>query len=402
MVQLRLTSTKTSDFSPLGSAWQRSYELIRREVAKLGPRYEALFAEPFPSPQGDSIDWYAIARGKMLLVDDLPEEERDAAWADFNALLSNVAEHGQRLARSSDPEQRRLGEALSQATTYPDTQSVYLVGDQPVVICWAHRSSSGKVPRGALINKEAPTKVLSPAAEPDAAPPFSTALAVDQRPASRWSWLWWLLWGATGAMALVIAWLVIPACGLSAVSWLNFCPAPAQASIVDHLRDRDVQLNRIERLERELRLAELSCRPQQATLPERPADEFDRRIEREGGDTDAQYKITLIWDSQNDLDLDMRCPNGKRLYFNDKKQCGAALNLDRNTNTTIVPEPVENIVFKGVPAPGTYVVGVRNYRNREATSNAYKLRIQKGTDVQTITGNVPRPGMKDEYPIEFP
>ena len=59
-----LVTTSTQGLQPLGSAAQRSFELVATTVRqRLGAEHAALFAEPVVTDHGDQIDWYAQTHG---------------------------------------------------------------------------------------------------------------------------------------------------------------------------------------------------------------------------------------------------------------------------------------------------------------------------------------------------
>ena len=88
------------------------------------------------------------------------------------------------------------------------------------------------------------------------------------------------------------------------------------------------------------------------TIAEAPIDDdMDERLIREGGKSGA-VQVTLSWDDYNDLDLHLFCPDGERIYFNNKtSECGGELDVDMNVKP-VSNNPVENIVWENIPTPG--------------------------------------------------
>lgn len=119
--------------------------------------------------------------------------------------------------------------------------------------------------------------------------------------------------------------------------------------------------------------------------------EISERVEREGG-KEGEIQISLAWDDYNDLDLHVYTPSRERIFFNNKKsKCGGELDVDMN----VKPEsrqPVENIVWKEVPAPGKYKVVVHFYRHhkREGTTkqSKYRLRVSIKGVVREYIGTI--------------
>lgn len=113
-------------------------------------------------------------------------------------------------------------------------------------------------------------------------------------------------------------------------------------------------------------------------------DDFDERLEREGGKTGVM-QITLLWNNYNDLDLHVFCPSGERIYFNNRKsKCGGELDVDMNVKPTS-RTPVENVVWMEEPAKGDYRVCVHHYarhrrwRTRDPTKFRVRVRYEDDT-----------------------
>lgn len=260
MSSRRLASSRTADLTPLGTSGQRAFEVIRREAAALGPEYEALFAEPFMSPEGDIIDWYAAGTGSAIPLGAADEERQIAGRARLDELIAGIISKADSLSQDADPERRRLGEALRNAVEVPDEASIYLVGDQPVLINWAHQANTVQARAGVLTTRLAapPQPVLSAAGPRTQIGPAETI--VDRPSGSRGlAWLWWLLWGAVGGLAAAVAWMLLPACGLSGPAWLNWCPQPVNAAPPEALRTPDLQAE-LERLQYDLLDRDAQCR----------------------------------------------------------------------------------------------------------------------------------------------
>jgi Mg-chelatase subunit ChlD len=641
----RLVSTRTADVTPLGTAGQRSFELIRREVAALGLEAAALFAEPFAAPEGDAVDWYGEGSGPVFRLDAAPEPPRSEARATLNRLVAAVTERADALLKDRDEERRRLGEALRNAIEVPGDDSVYVIGAQPVLVCWAHRNNVARPRIGVLTQRFAAAP--SPTAPLPAATQFAETVIVAPlvwpvRAGGTLGWLWWLLWGAIGALAVVVAVLLLPACGVAGGGWLDRCPVPAAAAAVPET-DRSAALSaQLEALQRQLRDADQVCRPERQVLhcpPDRsrettflldasgsmntrmggdpqidrelqelsrkadpdgtfpnaadarryaqleqqtqaalgdkridvakralfhvlehanfppvrlgtfsacgetrmsgpfpdaaaahaaigrvqavsstalaeaitlavetldggrttddpanivligdgpdtcggdpcaaaqaakaarpglridvidlagqpqlqcvaeltggtyqvaprnaepaalasliaksarrpvPAgcelpedhavraaenDSFDQRVAREQGITDGPLQVTLIWETQSDLDLKLYCPGGEKIMHSNKNACGGVLNIDQNTGSSLTSSPVENIFFTAPPKVGAYRVVVHNFKQRGGASNVFQLRIVKNGEIRIEQGQLMRKNETAEFSFYYP
>ena len=232
--------------------------------------------------------------------------------------------------------------------------------------------------------------------------------------------------------------VLLPACGIASPArilpgWLEACPAPSPAGSValDREVERRAELqDRIARLER--RLAGLpTCPPPRVTVelppeptppepappvplpeepppeeppPEEPESEFDRRVEGEGGEVSEELTVTLIWDDESDLDLQVHCPDGGVagvLSSGIVSECGGGiLDVDANGFGTgglqMMDRPVENIRFGSSAAPGYYQIQVRisaNYlhgteyhRTRNLGPHPFRVRVLSRGEEQVFEG----------------
>ncbi len=435
MAQRRLTTTRTADYAPLGTAGQRSYQLIQREVSKLGPQHAALFAEPSASPEGDVIDWYCEASKPAVPLEKVAPELQAKGEQNLAGLVRDILERADELDRSKASEQRRLATALRNAVEVPSKTCVYLVDDQPIIVCWAHRRNVAQAQSGVLtaimsrplVNEPEQEVVSEPIAAErvsaesgdhavgdgsgDQPPPQPSEPAEQRR--RRWGWLWWLLWGASGATAVLVGLLLIPACGIAAFLDLDYCPR-AQAAVGQEEAAKGAMLeDRLAALQRELGLAQTSCIPEQREMPipvepiqesnVRPPepDEVEERLAREGIESDVDLRISLTWDTLTDLDLHVICPNGQKISYLRKRACGGVLNVDKNANRGTTREPIENVDFPGQPPHGTYRVIINNYLDRGGRSN-YKLSIFKNGDVIEEEGTMVRGSRNRIYTFTYP
>jgi len=96
-------------------------------------------------------------------------------------------------------------------------------------------------------------------------------------------------------------------------------------------------------------------------LDEETADEFTKRMEREGAKSGG-VQISLIWNNYNDLDLHVVAPSGERIFFDNRNsKCGGELDVDMNVKPTS-RKPIENVYWPDEQTPrGTYKVYVHHY-----------------------------------------
>jgi hypothetical protein len=110
---------------------------------------------------------------------------------------------------------------------------------------------------------------------------------------------------------------------------------------------------------------EIEKRQQQAAeearrQQEAQAKEIERR-KKELKAKEGEITITLGWQSYEDLDVILSCPNGDEISYKHREACGGKLDIDMNYQGVNSNSPIENIF---VPArsimPGAYQIKVVN------------------------------------------
>ena len=91
-------------------------------------------------------------------------------------------------------------------------------------------------------------------------------------------------------------------------------------------------------------------------------------IESKGGR--GGLKITLKWNTIDDLDLHVIDPDGQEIYYGQKEhKCQdviGRLDVDANVSTPYITTPVENIYWDGTAPIGKYCVKVNLYTKRSS------------------------------------
>ena len=116
------------------------------------------------------------------------------------------------------------------------------------------------------------------------------------------------------------------------------------------------------------------------------ADSIKERVKRAGGNTDADFRISLSWYNYDDLDIHVVEPSGNEIYFNNP--CGK-LDVDYNASTSgrnYGRDGVENISFTGRQiADGDYRVIVNQFCRRESIDVGFELEIEFKGDLYHYT-----------------
>lgn len=405
MFEAFLTNTSIEGLRPLGTAPQRSFELISGTVrAELGEDAAALFAEPVATQYGDRFDWYASVEGKPQPFSDLPPEDRARADEALSRLTGAVRELATRYSRADNPEEQRLGEALENALSYPEDGVFVVVSAegalQPVLVNWAWVSDKQTAVQGslrALDTRPSPQRASAPVGSAPVA--AATGPSGDAAKAATWAaplWLFWLLWLLLVLLLAAILWLMVPACGVKVPFTLSFCETAAESDAAS--RRAQVLQDQIAILERQIGIADRACQPDPLTglpIPDLPAlaqtppqtlPDIDARRSEAGAEL-GDLTFTLAWDGPDDLDLSVTCPAGVTVSYLRRTACNGQLDVDSNVGAPVA-EPVENIFFTG-PQGGLYEIRVRMYSSRSGGAETpFQVQIRAGDRVENLSGIV--------------
>lgn len=452
----RIATTTTAGLRPLGASGQRSHALLVDTLRRhLSQAHADLFAEPVPTPDGAQIDWYAAIEGVAMPFEKADAAGRERAQAELGRLVGDIEQLADQLERSPAAEDQQRAAALRHALRYPDDGFLWIVDGYAVVTAWAHvhedvgrpaASLSAWVKRAPLRPGPAPAPVpaaaVTPAPVPGMAPVpgaaagttvvSAPALPIEER---RSPWLGLLLWLLLLLLLLAVALKLLPACGigfpgramLEQAGILDRCPGvlaamPDRLALEREALRQDVLESELDRLRRDLALRDNACRSLAAREPDRALDEgerradsgetgiselpdpvqdteaqeedFDERVQREGGETGAMT-ISLLWQGQSDLDLLVRCPSGETIDYNRTSGCGGRLQIDMNSNVALMSDtPIEHVVWpEGSVQPGNYEVEVKLYARREQGGPIpFQVRVTIGEQQQYFDGSVANNG----------
>jgi hypothetical protein len=114
-----------------------SYAQLRAMLEKrLSLQHALLFAEPLHNSSGAFTDWYTAAEGAAAPLDKLSAHDKSRIAAKISSLASDIGQLAAELMQSPEANKNIRGNILSLALHYPDTGHLYVVGEQPVIICW--------------------------------------------------------------------------------------------------------------------------------------------------------------------------------------------------------------------------------------------------------------------------
>ena len=202
-----VTTTHLSGLRPLGVGSQQVIDgypqLIRVIEDRLGSKDAALLARPERRPDPSWIDWHTSYQGPVTPLAELPLERRTAVEIEVGQALSRLRSLAETL-RSGDGSARFFGEVLTRVAIIPGADSIYLVGDHPVVVLWGFEAER-RVP--AFVPPTAPEMPTPPS--PAASPAGATVSALGAASTADRGWLaallrWLLLLLLLGVLILLL------------------------------------------------------------------------------------------------------------------------------------------------------------------------------------------------------
>ncbi len=407
-----LTSTSLTGLRPRGAGGRRvhdSWDQIDAYLRHaLGADYADLFAEPVTGTTGE-VFWYGAYEGDPTTFSDLSEDEREALKGTVRDRFETIQTHIKGLAESEREEERRLATVLDNALSVPEFKEgrdfLYSVGGNPVLINWGTRDDTPDPQTGVLAEFLYTKTPQTPEPPPQAPAPVAAPVAAL---AAVFPW-WNLLWLLFALLVAANLYLLLAACaigdplGLRAMGiWADYCPAALafedenQRALEDERARTDALRHELARLDDSLLRAQ-PCRfppppepepepiapePEPEPLPEPPPEpepqaELDPCAEVGIDCGEGDVTITLRWDTDDDLDLIVVCPDGSRIKYNSKVSCGGRLDVDNRAQNPSDPG-AENIYFEdGLPDPGLYRIEIENFADRTpGRSTPYRVIIR--------------------------
>jgi Mg-chelatase subunit ChlD len=247
---VRTTLTGVRPLGVRGEPLHHAQEQIRGAIRRrLGPRHAALLAEPVPHDLGRAIDWYSDAGGDALPLNTLPLERQQSVLDEVERLRSDIEVLAQRFEAGDTQDARLLGKALHLAVRRPSNDYLFLVGDQPVIICWGYEpEAAGAVLPPPSLPAPAPAAQAIPMAAmaPAMLPPHMAGGAAALPASATFPWGRALLVGLLTIVLLLVASWLLRGCTPVDPAVSIFREAPQQRrltrSMIPIARDRTATL----------------------------------------------------------------------------------------------------------------------------------------------------------------
>ena len=289
-------------------------------------------------------------------------------------------------------EDRKILEALSSILANFSSRKLYAGYDEtnktffPVIVGWGGKFQLDSGNSGELMGRVSEPAELSLGKEAGGTEPESEVIVVHSVPTRSYHPLYWFIWLAILILSLLIITKFIPSCGLKWVA--NTCPIEGTYS--NKINDLDIYLQKLTR--QSLVQNNICLRPQKAEtsaideVPDAGDLEIKSRLDRESV-ASSEISVSLAWDTKEDLDLYVICPNNMRVSFKKKSlaenKCGD-LDVDANFGSSISVQPIEHIVLQ--PFVGTYKIIVESRKNNysSATNTPTKVKVEVKNFGKTI------------------
>jgi hypothetical protein len=396
-------------------------QLVEHLHGQSMPQLARLFA--LAAPQADRVSWFTDLPGEIVAFAALPTANQATAMAALAAMLDDLRAEADRLRGLRAAGARTLAGLFDAALQGATLADIFLVGGELVLAGWGMVASEGRPPLPDLVGSlrrpavppgQLPPGQLLPRQVPAPAPalPLSPLALAPPLPPLRWP----LRLLAASMLLLfltaLLAWF-LPDLARAAAFGLRLPPAllcAPQAGPGPKLMalQQDEMALRQHLATLQARIAEraLQCRmaaappaprppPATALQPAPPAPSINERLQRERAQS-GKVQISLAWDSEDDLDVSVTCPDGQTIYFHTRAACGGRLDTDANgISSQLTRSPVENIFWANRPPSGQYRVYV-GYYNYDARRRSVPYLVRLTIDGQqrefrgTATQQAPR------------
>lgn len=396
-----IATTPLLNMRPVGSPAERSLPrlqaILEREFkGKIGLK----LAEPVARADGAGIDWYTDTDDELIQLTSIHEELADYYKKRLQADVSVISATAGRYEGRNDQASRTTAAALRNAICHPGDDYIWLGGDVAsgkasiILTAWGYEPRSSELTGSHVINRRerifpATQQVVIDQHQPaEGEAPTSSVAAATVSPAPR-NWLGILssvLWAVALILPFVIGWMLLPACGVRVPFTGNYvfgfgggdyCRQIVNPEIDERQTEGAALTTELAAATEQVRGKALQCTPVD------PVDEVRKRVLNAGVELKPdETTVSLIWNTLDDLDLAIVCPNGQRIYHGNKKACGGILEVDQNDGMNpSTATPIEHINFgDGVLMSGDYSVEVKYFKTANgapATDTPFKVIIQQ-------------------------
>jgi|GEM_PF-2476841 len=382
-----ITTTPLLNMRPVGSSAERSLPRMEAIFEKeFRGRLSLLLAEPVEKTDKTGIDWYIDSDDAITQLTTLPVEFADYYKRRLQADVSAIASAAEGYESRKDEASQTKAAALRTALRYPGEENIWLLGDVPsgkaaiVLTAWGYEPRTSELAGSHVIHRRERVFPDSARVLIDQRPPTNepttvetttaAAVAVTSNPRNWVGILSSVLWTLALVLPFVIGWFLLPACGVRVPFTDRFVFGWGDGAFCRQLPNPRMEASRSESsvLTAELRVRQdrvrskiETCVPPQPEPVLDPIEEMKDRVRRAGVELNPnETTISLLWNTIDDLDLKLVCPNGDKVSLA-AEACGGKLEIDRNVGS-YTDHPIEHIRFSGSSMmPGRYGVEVLFY-----------------------------------------
>lgn len=219
---------------------------------------------------------------------------------------------------------------------------------------------------------------------------------------------WWISLALWSAFTILSGWIgvrLLDACAFGATDWpavvRRFMPnrcftkAPDLQAVNDGAKALQAAIWQKQLvLAAKIAQCEKTCPPAPQQRAQTEGD-IARDVARKRGANAGKLQITLAWHTNDDLDLQLSCPDGwlgQRLPVSRQNwgQCGdGKIDLDANKKMiTSVTNPVENAVWVQDIPQGFYSVGADAFMIKSESPVEYLITVKLDDEEKTCTGMI--------------
>jgi hypothetical protein len=399
-----------------------SFSYIRALVEQhLGADAAAMLSEPQVVPREGRHQWLAEAAidAPVVRLDQASFDQAAAARRRLEEVRSQARMVWERLNSGSE-QNRQQAVAILRAFEVPDdAEHVWLVGERLLLVGWGHEKVNvvPLEPAALALTYSRPLADREPAIAPtqsEPALPFlkSVLPPEPQQAMPSWSWLAAFLWVLLIVLVLAIGGLLLPACSIHVPGtqwrwrWSAGCVAHAQNPLADLMVQN--------------RALEEALRAQQIALQARDFCPAPRAESASPGpnlpslppnvDVKAPVQVRLDWDSNDDLDLVIKCPSGGwisplRQHLWDESCGDGQRDLDANYKMRKRDYPTTEHISWHDLRPGNYRVIVWPANTVSGNPIPFRVTLTLFGQTRTCSGEVVWDNTKREgyvaYVIDF-
>jgi hypothetical protein len=396
-----------------------SFSYIRALVEQhLGADAAAMLTEPQVVPREGRHQWLAdiAVDAPLVRLDRASAEQAAAARRRLDEVRWRAREAWETLNATGIEQNHQQAVAIVRAFKVPqDSEYVWLVGERPLLVGWGHETASAVPlePAALALTYRRPVADVAPRAA--AMSESGPVPALPPPRASRSStWATASLWLLFLALALGIGGLLLPACSIRAPgtqwrwTWGAGCMASAAQNPLADLVAQNRALAQAVRAQQIALEARDFCPP--AAHPQPVSTGPNLPALPPSVDIRAPVQVRLDWDTNDDLDLVVKCPSGgwiSPLHQHQRDEsCGdGKRDLDANYKMKKRDYPTaEHIGWHDI-RPGKYRVIVWPANTVSANPIPFRVTLSLFGQSQTCSGEVVWDDAKGEgyasYIIDF-